>query len=918
MAGLAGIAFLSPLWLAVLAALPVLWWLLRITPPAPRRARFPAIQLLLGLHPREETPAQTPLWLLLLRLLIAGLIILALAHPLLNPGARLASTGPVLIVVDDDWAAARDWEARQAMLADLIDRAGRNRQPVMILPTSPSVEGGPPQPTRLAPAGEARSLAGALAPKPWPADLAAATRALDGIHLPGAANVVYVSDGLAKPDLDAFLEHLQHVGGVQLFTDPEDHLARLLLPPASESDGLTVTVVRAAGGPSTAAFVRALGDDGRLLGRERLQWPDGQTNASARITLPTELRNRVVRLEIEGEASAGAVVLVDERWRRRPVGIFSGGAAEREQPLLADTYYLQRALAPYAELRSGAPAELLKRQLAVLVLSDSGKLSQPDFAAVDAWMRKGGMVIRFAGPRMTEGSDDFVPVPLRGGGRTFGGAMSWAQPVGLAPFPANSPFAGLAVPSDVKVSRQVLAEPSLDLTDKTWARLADGTPLVTADRRRDGWLVLIHTTATPDWSSLPMSGLFVQMLQRLVALSQGVTGEAGDAILPPLSSLDGFGRLQAATSGALAIAAHDFATVKVGPKYPPGFYGAEFGRRALNLSASVPSPKPIANVPGGVTRGVLQGSREVDVKPWLLVMAFALLLVDVIVSLLLRGLWGRFGWRRSAGTATVIALAVLAASSASAQTRATRPPAPRPPAVQDDGNAMSAALTTRLGYVQTGLADVDNVSRAGLIGLDTVLSRRTAVDPGEPAPVDITRDEMAFYPLLYWPVVAEEPLPPPAALARVAAYLRNGGMILFDTQDGDEGGRTPAADRLRDILSQLNLPPLTPIPAEHVLTKSFYLISEFPGRWVGQPVWVEQPDAHVNDGVSSVVIGANGWAAAWAVDGQGHPMFAAVPGGEPQRETAIRFGVNLVMYALTGNYKADQVHVDAILERLRR
>lgn len=918
MAGLAGIAFLSPLWLAVLAALPILWWLLRITPPAPRRARFPAIRLLLGLRPREETPAQTPLWLLLLRLVLAGLIILALAHPLLNPGARLASTGPVLIVVDDGWSAARNWDARQTMLADIIDRAGRNREPVMILPTAPSVDGGAPQPTRLAPAGEARGLAGALAPKPWPVDLAAANRALDSIHLPGAPNVVYLGDGLASPDLPPFLEHLQHLGGVEFFTDPNDRLARLLLPPVSEGDGLAVTAVRAVGGAATAAYVRALGDDGRLLARERLQWPEGQTNANVRLTLPTELRNRVVRLEIEGEASAGAVVLVDERWRRRPVGIFSGGSPEREQPLLADTYYLQRALAPYAELRTGTPQELLKRQLAVLVLSDTGKLSPPDFAAVDSWMRKGGMVIRFAGPRMTEGGDDFVPVPLRGGGRTFGGAMSWAQPVGLAPFPANSPFAGLAIPDDVKVSRQVLAEPSLDLADKTWARLADGTPLVTADRRGDGWLVLVHTTATPDWSSLPMSGLFVQMLQRLVALSQGVTGEAGDAVLPPLSSLDGFGRLQAATPAALAIAGRDFAKVKVGPKYPPGFYGAEFGRRALNLSASVPMPKPAANVPAGVTRSVLQGSHEVDVKPWLLLAAFALLLVDLIISLMLRGLWGRFTVRQSAGTAAVIALVVFAAPAALAQTKPPRSVAPPPAAAQDESNDTSAALTTRLGYVLTGQSDVDDVSRSGLIGLDTVLSRRTAVDPGEPAPVDIAKDELAFYPLLYWPVVESEPMPSAATLERVAGYLRNGGMILFDTQDGDEGGHTPAADRLREILSQINLPPLTPVPADHVLTKSFYLISEFPGRWTGQPVWVEQPDSHVNDGVSSVVIGSNDWAAAWAVDGQGRPMFAAVPGGEPQRETAIRFGVNLVMYALTGNYKADQVHVGAILERLRR
>lgn len=917
MLGVAGMAFLAPLWLAVLAALPILWWLLRITPPAPRRARFPAIRLLLGLHPREETPAQTPLWLLLLRLVIAALIIVALAHPLLNPGARLAGTGPVLIVVDDGWAAARNWSARQTMLADVIDRAGRNREPVMILPTAPSVDGGAPQPTHLAPASDARSIAGALAPKPWPVDRAAANRALDSINLPGAANVVYVSDGLDSPDLGPFLEHLQHFGGVEFFTDPGNQLARLLLPPVSEGDGLQVTAARPVGGPASAAYVRALGDDGRLLARDKLQWSDGQTNASTRITLPTELRNRVVRLEIEGEASAGAVVLVDERWRRRPVGIVSGGSTEREQPLLADTYYLQRALAPYSEIRSGSPQELLKRQLAVLILSDTGKLSQPDFAAVDAWMRKGGMVIRFAGPRMTEGGDDFVPVPLRGGGRTFGGAMSWAQPVGLAPFPANSPFAGLAIPGDVKVSRQVLAEPSLDLADKTWARLADGTPLVTADRRGDGWLVLVHTMATPDWSTLPMSGLFVQMLQRLVALSQGVSGEASDVVLPPLSSLDGFGRLQAAAPAALAISGRDFAHVKIGPKYPPGFYGAEFGRRALNLSASLPLPKPITQLPTGVERAVLQGSHEVDVKPWLLSAAFLLLLADLVISLILRGLLGRLTARRTAGTAALILLALLATPSAFAEAATAPRPAAGQPA-QNDADDMSAALTTRLGYVQTGVPQVDDVSRAGLTGLDAVLSRRTAVDPGEPAPVDIAHDDMSFYPLLYWPVVAGEPLPSPEALGRVNDYLKNGGMILFDTQDADQGGQSPNSALLRTILQQINLPPLTPVPAEHVLTKSFYLISEFPGRWTGQPVWVEQPDSHVNDGVSSVVIGANDWAAAWAVDGQGHPMFATVPGGEPQRETAIRFGVNLVMYALTGNYKADQVHVDAILQRLRR
>jgi hypothetical protein len=100
-----------------------------------------------------------------------------------------------------------------------------------------------------------------------------------------------------------------------------------------------------------------------------------------------------------------------------------------------------------------------------------------------------------------------------------------------------------------------------------------------------------------------------------------------------------------------------------------------------------------------------------------------------------------------------------------------------------------------------------------------------------------------------------------------------------------------------------------------VLTKSFYLLQDFPGRSAGGEVWVEEGSGD-GDGVSAVVIGGNDWAGAWATDDGGQPLFAVVPGGERQREMAYRYGVNLVMYALTGNYKADQVHVPAILERL--
>jgi len=914
MTGLGALAFLSPLWLVALAALPALWLLLRVTPPAPREVSFPAIAILLRLHPREETPARTPWWLLLLRLAVAALVILALAHPILNPQARLAGNGPLLVVVDDGWAAARNWEARRRTLDGLLDRAEREARPVLLVATAPGLAGDPPRAGRLSRAGDVRAAVAALQPKPWPVDRAATRRAIEELRLGTLATTVYLGDGVDDGDLAPLLAALAAIGQVEFLREPVAQAARLALPPASEPGALVLQARRIAPGASERIVLRVLGEDGRLLAREAATFAEGEARASARLALPAEIRNRAARVELEGEASAGAAVLLDERYRRRPVGIVTAGGAERAQPLLAQTYYVQRALAPLADLRTGAIADLMQRELAVLVLADAGRLADTDFAAVDAWVHRGGLLLRFAGPSLAEGADELMPVTLRAGGsRTFGGALTWAQPASLAPFEAASPFAGLAVPDDVRVTRQVLAEPSLDLQQRSWARLADGTPLVTADRRGEGWVVLVHTTATPDWSSLALSGLFVEMLQRVVALSQGVGAEGAGGMLAPVSALDGFGRLDAPPPAAAAIAGSDVARTAASPRHPPGWYGSEGARRALNLSAALAAYAPPGPLPDGVREGAYATASETDARPWLLAAALALLLVDFAASLFLRGaLRARRG--AIAALAACLLLPSLAVPDAAAQgtQRATR----------DEEAGIAASLSTHFGYVRTGVQQVDDVTRAGLVGLGAVLSRRTSIDPGPPVELDIEVDELSFFPLIYWAIAPGAPRPAPAAIARVQAYLRNGGMILFDTREVElarpGSGTGPAAQRLRDILRGLDLPPLVPVPEGHVLTKAFYLLSDFPGRYAGAPVWVESDGRATNDGVSSVIIGAHDWAAAWATDRQGRPLYAAVPGGETQREFAVRFGVNVAMYALTGNYKGDQVHVDSILERLRR
>jgi hypothetical protein len=903
MLALGSLAFVSPWLLVALAGLPIIWWLLRVTPPAPRRIRFPAIRLLLGLVPREETPARTPLWLILLRMALAALVIVALAHPLLNPQSRLAATGPIVLVVDDGWAAARDWPVRQAALNELLGEAEREDRRVVLVTTAPSAGSESPAALRPIRAADARAAVQALLPKPWPVDRRTVLSRLRAPSSPEASAAIWISDGVAdRGGNDELAAFLAKRGDLRYLSAGSAEAPVLLAAGDPKAQDLTVTLRSLPVPVPRLLQVRASGEDGRLLARQAATIEPGATAAEVRLAMPSELRNRVTRIEVEGDQSAGSVLLVDERWRRRPVGIVAA-ANSQGQPLLGENYYLERALAPFTEIRRGAAADLIKRELAVLIFADTGPDSPTEEAAIGKWIEGGGLLLRFAGPHLAAQGDHLLPVRLRhGGGRTIGGALSWEQPAKLAPFTPDSPFAGLAIPGDVTVSRQVLAEPDLELADKTWARLVDGTPLVTAERRGKGWIVLVHTTANADWSNLALSGLFVEMLRRIEALSQGVT-EAGEGALPPIETLDGFGRLERAPPTARPIPGKEIATAVASPQHPPGFYGTADARRALNLSAGIGELEPIGALPPETVRESFAAGREIDLRTPLLTAALLVALADLVIAYGLRGLLRRRRAQIAAGL--LLALVAIPASGRA-----------------DDAFVVKATSELRLAYVRTGNQDVDAVSRAGLLGLTATLNRRTAVETADPLAVDIETDELIFFPLLYWPVVPTQPMPSPKAVERINRYLDTGGTILFDTRDANDqtpgpvGGAESSTQRLRRLVAGIKMPPLVPIPPDHVLTKSFYLMHDFPGRWNAGTLWVEPVEDRVNDGVSSVIVGANDWAGAWAIDAQGRPAFAVVPGGESQREMAMRFGVNLVMYVLTGNYKSDQVHVPAILERL--
>jgi len=920
MLSIGALAFAAPGFLLALIVLPVLWWLLRITPPRPKPVDFPPLRLLQLLKTREETPAHTPLWLLLLRLCIAALVVIALAEPLLNPEGRRTASGPLVLVIDDGWTAAPQWRIRLDRADAMLERAEREGRPALLLTTAPPSSAEAPDPGKLRPAAELRPILAALQPKPWATDRAMMVRALGQARLAENAEVIWIGDGLAEDGTgDAaymLAEKLRWFGEITVIQPSPAATALVMLPPASDAQGDQVRLRRADPGPAATYTLRSISDQGRVLLREPIGFPAGSVEATGRINLPTELRNRLARFDIEEQPSAGATRLLDESWRRRPVGLISGSALESRQPLLADLFYLERALQPFAELRQGSVDQLLEREIATIVLADIGTLIGSESRKIAEWLDKGGVLLRFAGPRLAESSDSLLPVKLRQGARQLGGVLSWSQPLRLGAIPENGPLWGLQVSPEVTVSRQVLAEPEANLAEKTWLRLEDGTPLVTAERRGRGWLILVHTTANTLWSDLALSGFFVDLLRRVVDLSQGVAAEGGEQQpLPPLSLLDGFGRMQEPGPAVQALPSRLPADLQAGPRHPPGYYGRWESRRTLNLGQTDSRQVALQRWPAD-TRVVSldEATQETRLLPWLLTAALILLLCDWVIGLWLRGLLPRMAPRVAAGLLLSLA-SLVSAAPADAQTR-------QPGATFNTSEDFisRAASDLRLAYVITGDTGTDQLSRAGLMGLTDVLFRRTSIEAAEPIGVQIERDDISLLPFLYWPLAASQPPLSDAALKRLDVFMKTGGLILFDTRDQglpfSGTAASPGTQKLRQLLSKLDVPPLMQVPDDHVLTKAFYLLREFPGRYNGGTLWVERNPGGDKDGVTSIVIGSNDWAAAWAIDQNGRPLAPTQPNTPRQREFAYRFGVNLLMYTLTGNYKADQVHIPALLERL--
>lgn len=864
--------FSAPLVLAGLALLPLILLLLRLNPPSPRRIRFPPIALLQNLAVLETTPHRLPLWLLLLRGAALFCLILGLAGPVLRPPPLLPGSGPILLVIDNGWAAAAAWPDFMARAGAILDAAQAQHRGIALLATARDAAGQPPRIQGIFTPSAARGLLSAMIPAPWPTDRAGDAQALARVR---ESTRIYLADATGGPGFDDFLRKLHPS---RIYAPPAP--APLLGPLALDARGtLTLHADARAPGSSLLALSARFGILARL--------PFDASN-NATLNLPHALENQIARFTLDGPPTAGGTVLTDASSHFITVALVSesGGA---EAPFTGGLYFLRRALPPGTEVLTGTFEAALAAKPNLLILDDL-PLGPAQRGAAYAYLQGGGTLLRFAGPLTAAAPDPLTPDPLLAGARHLGGALTWARPEKLGPLPPGTPLSDLKGDPSLTVGQEIIADPATLDPATVWARLEDGTPFILGSTSGPGRLITILTTANTAWSNFALSGLYPVMLARIAALAQG-SAPAGALELDLTASLDAFGKLQK-PAVKIQLTPRQWRQAFASPQAPPGLYTAGGRIFARNLAAHL-GPASKMSLPNAAPLNGSTPARRLG--PFLLLLAFLLLALDFWLSLLLRGL---LPFRR-------LALFLLLVLPLQAQ-------------------AEAAALQTTLGYLPSGDATLDQLTQDGLTQLSADVSTHTSVQLAPPAALDPARDDLAYYPLIYWPITPAAPPPGPAACTALTNYMSHGGLLLIDTPGGDPGTASSGAGFLpgaqaalaRDTAC-LSLPPLEALTQAGVLAHCFYILSNFPGRFTG-PVQLAVPAARDADGVTPVIVTANDFAGAWASDSLGLPEQTPIPGGEAQRVLARRFGINLVIYALTGSYKADQIFAASDLDKLAR
>ncbi len=877
---------------------PIIWIIVKAFPPKPKSYNFSSFFLLEKIDYDAPKNQKTPLWLVVFRIFFFILIVLFFSKPFLKNNNSFGDKKyeKYLIVVDTGWSMAKDWNKYKELVQEISQEAEKNKKKILFFHSKlNSYKDVKTFETNYA----FRNYLENLYPLPLQFKEGSLDKLIQDESLFKNSKIFIISSKFDFHNFNSYYKKfslIKNNSNNYYYISPLDTIL-IINSLKVTKDKIICEVLRLGeNNLEQKFFLNIKTVNNEIVYKNKHIMKENENKKIINLSFPTEVFNQIKSIRIVGQNHAGAIYYFDDFSKKKNIAILNDNEFYKESPLLSPVYYIKKSLEAKHNIKIEKIDNIIKQKFSTIIIPETVIIPNEYNKKLNEWLLEGGTLIRFSGERLVEEKSNFLPSQgTYSKIRNIEGQLTINNNLFISDFEKDSIFTGLQIPKDITINKQLIFD-SYPKQINVLAKLNDNTPLVSMKKLGEGKIILFHIGANNNWSNLPISSLFPDMINRVLLFSKNYNS-SDLKNLTLNKEMDGFGNLVLPKKIITFDSFDKLKTLKPSTNNPPGKYENNQISIALNLSTNInqqQSEKVYTNI---LSNYSFKNTK--DLSSIILKIILTMFILDILLTIMIKNnvnFSKIFAKRNNLILIILFFLTLIKLDSVSAN-------------------------ETFLAYIKIENTKINNISENGLETIRNLLTTRTSINPKGVIGLDIKSDHIYRYPFIYWPLTKNLLSIKKPEIIKIKNYLNNGGIFFFDIIGFSRKNlnlKEKKFQEIRNFLNAIGANELSIIPEGHTLTKSFYLLNKFPGKWDNRILFVENSNLQYKDGVSSVILGFNDWAKAWAVDNNNLPLFPVVPGGERQRELSYRFGINIAMYALTGNYKSDQIHSKSILKRLSK
>ena len=892
------ISFVYPYLLFIALFLPFIWIFLKTSPPLPNLKKFPAIIFLAKKKSLDQTPEKISYPMVILRLVILIFLIIGFSQPQINKANNNQIQN--LIVLDNSWLSGTSWIDRKQKIIELIQSQESELNNFSIITTTEFSKGNFFNLYNKKPS-EIIEFVSSLEPLSWEPNYSLLYKKLKE-NKRIYDNIYWFTEPLIDKDKESLYSYLSKKN-LKIIKSSEKKILPIVKFSQKENNTYEFVISHPLN-IFSEGVIDSFDQEKNLLYRVPYEGKSIQKNeiffTKIYINIPLSIREKISYFQINKINSSATKIYLNKIQTKKTIGIVSINQNEKALKFNSGNYFVDKALDNKFEIKKDSLENLIDMKLKLLFVDDLFLINKLIDAKIISWVKKGGTLIKFGGTNtinnMLDESESSLKDNFSLTGRIINvdSQLSLKKSLKISNISINSPLYGLTVPDDIKVKQYIESQPSV--TSKKiniWLSLENGTPLISSISLQKGKIIFFHIPSNATWSNLPLSYFFLEIIERIINQTQGEKLKK-DKILKPFLNLNAMGELVKPSAQSLNIDNKIIKdSVKVNYDYPPGLYKDNEDFYALNQSDNLYYDFKIVKDFKSQGFQEITNNRTLNFKPFFLISAFFLFFLDTLVTLFLRQLL------KIERTKFLLVILILIFSSSNSHSKSLD---------------IEKVMSNKIGYIVTGNDKVDKITHNGLKVLSKFISSKTAAIFSEPTPIDLKEDKLLYYPIIYWPTDSGlNELP-----KKIKRFLNDGGLLLIDCKlDELNFMINKCLDSFQKLLKNNQIGQFKEIDEKHAMSKSFYIINNFPGR-KNNSIYFATTELGDFDNTASVIIGNNDWVGAWAKNENNEFLFSLLQNDLKQRNVSFKFGVNLLIYSLTGNYKTDQVHIPEFLKRIEK